>query len=73
MNETAPAAPPPNASTEQPSAARTHGAERFSDDAYWAGHTIGAVLLVVALALIVFGRGPRRREAMDEAAAEPAS
>jgi len=73
MNETAPAAPALNASTEQPSVARTHGATRFSDDTYWTGHAIGAFLLVVALVLILVGGGPRRRDAMDDAASEPAN
>lgn len=44
---------------------RTHGAASVSDAAYWTGHSLGVVCVVVALALIILGRGPRKRDAMD--------
>lgn len=43
---------------------RTHGADRFSDEAYWSGHGLGIILIAIAIALIIFGRGPRRTDAL---------
>jgi hypothetical protein len=50
--------------------ARTHGADRISDEVYLTGHSVALVLLVVAVVLIVVGRGPRRRDALLDAHAQ---
>jgi hypothetical protein len=63
---------PPETSPTVPAeaVARVHGAARISDSVYWTGHVLGLVLLAVAVALIVFGRGPRRAQALAEEANE---
>lgn len=47
------------------STVRVHGADRISEGAYWTGHITALLLLVVAIALILGGRGPRRRDALE--------
>ena len=59
--------------TEIPTApaARTNGAARIGEDFYWGAHTAGLALFVLSVVLIVFSRGPRRADAIREAALEP--
>ncbi len=43
---------------------RTHGASDIPDSAFWTGHAVSGVLLVVALVLIAWARGPRKADAL---------
>ncbi|MBM3381820.1 MAG: hypothetical protein FJY29_05205 [Betaproteobacteria bacterium] len=63
MSETSPApvfAPylPPSTAT-----IKVHNTTLFGEPVLWFGHTVFAVLAIVALTFIVFARGPRRKDA----------
>lgn len=42
---------------------RVHNTAAFGDKVLWSGHIVFVALAIVALAFILFARGPRRREA----------
>lgn len=43
---------------------RVHNAKEIPDSTLWMGHTVSLALLVVAIGLIVFAKGPTRKEAL---------
>lgn len=41
-----------------------HDAARYSDSTYWTGHAVGATLIFFAVIVLMFTKGPRRRDAV---------
>lgn len=67
MSEALSSAPVPNVvSTSQ---IRVHKIETVSERTFWIGHIVFTALAIIGIVLIVWARGPRRRDALQSGVA----
>ncbi|NBW83091.1 hypothetical protein EBR21_15185 [bacterium] len=62
MNETVPQSPVPTPATQ--ALTKVHKLDAIPERTFWIGHISLSILAVVSLLIIIFVRGPRRRDAL---------